>query len=484
VKALPFVLLLACSPGKTQSGLDADAAPAMRADAGGPQVRVEVEVPCEDSTDAIYESAELEGDRGDILRCVREPFLSRNAMEQVLEGHEHGGRAPETGAHRFRVLYKTVRGNDAEAPGSSSAIVLLPKKSAASSMPAVVVVRGTVGQASGCAISRMPTQAIERIMLPIVGAGFSVIITDLAGYADYGAPDNPPPAYASAADEGHSTLDAARALKALLGDRIDQRVILVGHSQGGHAALAALAMAEDVAPGLTPIGVVGFAPHWLHARAFGAPLSPTALSLAGLNMTIADAPLLAAVTVWYHYTTAELLDGPGAGAALFAEDKRDAIVDFVESACYQSGGYPQLAALGEEIHELYDPGFASAVGLTAAGVKPCQFGTCKTWLDRYKAERPHLEGPAADVPLLFLYGAEDTVIPSERMHCAVNRLERDEAELEFCLDPEATHLTILSTQSDRAIDFMRHLSFGSARPASCELDQSALEGCPLLPPND
>jgi hypothetical protein len=47
--------------------------------------------------------------------------------------------------------------------------------------------------------------------LPLAGLGYVVLTPDLAGYANFGAPGNPPSAYGDTQDVGKSTLDGARA---------------------------------------------------------------------------------------------------------------------------------------------------------------------------------------------------------------------------------------------------------------------------------
>ena len=69
----------------------------------------------------------------------------------------------------------------------------------------------------------------------MVGAGFPIIVPDLAGYANFGAAGNPISGYAAAADVGKSTLDGARALAKMFPRAFSGKVALVGHSQGGTA---------------------------------------------------------------------------------------------------------------------------------------------------------------------------------------------------------------------------------------------------------
>ena len=60
--------------------------------------------------------------------------------------------------------------------------------------------------------------------------------------------------------EGRSVLDAARAARAFAPRKLSKRVIISGHSQGGHAALFAASLAPAWTPELRLRGTVAFAP--------------------------------------------------------------------------------------------------------------------------------------------------------------------------------------------------------------------------------
>jgi pimeloyl-ACP methyl ester carboxylesterase len=60
-------------------------------------------------------------------------------------------------------------------------------------------------------------------------------------------------------DEGRSVLDIVRAARASVG-HLSNKVIIGGHSQGGHAALWAAALAKTWTPDLKVAGTVAFAP--------------------------------------------------------------------------------------------------------------------------------------------------------------------------------------------------------------------------------
>ena len=74
-------------------------------------------------------------------------------------------------------------------------------------------------------------------------------------------------------DEGRAVLDAARAARAFAPKKVSKRVVIAGHSQGGHAALFAAALAPGWTPELRVRGTVAFAPASHLATQFQATLA-------------------------------------------------------------------------------------------------------------------------------------------------------------------------------------------------------------------
>ncbi|HVH42823.1 MAG TPA: alpha/beta fold hydrolase [Labilithrix sp.] len=428
--------------------------------------------------------------RGNVLKCTKAPeVVTKEVMQAKLAEHpEHPTTSkPLTSNVRvYRVAYRTERGDAASTPAISSAIVYVPETPRAGKLPIVVAARGSRGQAARCAVSKFDPSLegingdAYRMVYALAGYGYAVIMPDLAGYANFGAPGNPPSAYAQAADVARSTLDGARALKKLV-PSLDDKVVLVGHSQGGFSALAALALSESYGTAAPIVGTAVYAPLWLSQRSWGAVLFESA----GKDFPLATS-IVGNVSVWYHYTEAELLDGPGEGKKLFAPDKQAAIESFVKNECW---GSQELAKLGTYAHELFDPAFASAVAVPAALGDECQAEhaeVCKRWVERYKADRPNLKGAAATTPLLLAYGLKDTTIPPNRMKCALDRLITvDHANVTACVDAEQTHGGIVSARGEYVADWIASLTLGEPAPAACATNESAItESCAFPPPND
>jgi pimeloyl-ACP methyl ester carboxylesterase len=483
-----FILAgLAVAPACTEDTPEPTTTPDGGGDAGTTGPLGEPAVPCADSQDAIYgDPGALSGDKGAILKCSKAGEVTKDAVQARLSALKYAGKPATSGARVYRVSYRTERGDDKNTPAVSSAIVFVPTTQRADKLPIIVYGRGTRGQAAKCVVSKedpATNDDLARWAFPLVGNGFAVIIPDLAGYANFGAANNPPSAYAQAADVGKSTLDGSRALKKLY-PQLDDKTVLVGHSQGGHNVLSALALGDTYGAQGSIVGVVGYAPLWLSQRSWGAILEP-GVAEGPPGYPIASAGLPSAVSVWYHYTQAELLDGPGEGKKLFKADKQDAIKQFIESACV--GDYKILSDNATHAYKLFEDSFVTAVGAPAAGFGAGCAGNavCEKWLKRYSADRPHLTGAAAKTPILLVYGGGDTTIPPERMRCALDRLKEDGTNLSVCFETAPGHSTIIDARGEYVADWIANLTLGGPAPSACEKGEAAIDkACASPPPND
>ncbi|MEO8798666.1 MAG: alpha/beta fold hydrolase, partial [Polyangiaceae bacterium] len=429
---------------------------------------------------------------GAVVKCASDAPLTAADVKTQLSGVGYIGKDPTSGARVYRILYRTERGDAAKSAGTSSALVYLPNTPKAAQLPVVVASHGSRGQASLCAPSRndpagqyVEDDFIAQIM-PLVGAGYAVIAPDLAGYANYGAAGNPPSAYADALDVGKSTLDAARALRKMIPGLFNDKTVLVGHSQGGGTALGALAIASDYAPDITIAGTAVYAPLWFSQATWGA------LFLVADGYPIATSPTPTAVSIWYHYTHGELLDGPGHGLDPFKDSAKAGVKAFVDQQCWASS-YPALEALGTKATDIFDPAFTTSIGAPAALGSSCATGddVCTKWKARYAADRPHLTGTAASTPLLVLYGGQDTTITPDRAACVFDRLTTDAASYKVCFEPTANHGGIVRMRADYVNDWIAGVALGAAMPADCPDNQSSLVDdagapvkCATPPPND
>lgn len=480
------LLFVACTSGNGSNDAGSDATPG-----DGGVAPLTLSHPCADMIDAVYgdPGADLASkQKGQLIKCARDGAIGKDDLQAKAIADGYKGKPFTTGVHVYRISYRTERGDDKSTPAVSSAAVYVPDSPRASGLPVVMLARGSRGQAAKCAASRMDMAAdavngdLRRLIYPIAGAGYAVIVSDLAGYANFGAAGNPPSAYASALDVAKSTLDSGRALKNLL-PALGDKSVIVGHSQGGHSALASLALEGSYGTAGKIAAVATFAPLWISQRAWGA----VAFASIGKNYPI-DTNVPAAVSIWYNYTHAELLDGPGEGVKLFRPAAQPVIKQFVESRCWEGGPYPELSALGSNVADLYDPAFGNSVGLAAAVTGDC--GTdpvCAKWLERYADDRPHI---TSKVPLLVLYGGNDTTIPPNRITCAIDRLRADGANMTFCYVPGESHGSVVAAKGDYVADWIASLTLAEPAPPACPMNETAImdDGgpatCATPPPND
>jgi pimeloyl-ACP methyl ester carboxylesterase len=504
------IVWLACSSGSgtgETKGHDAgvlasDAAADVAVDAGP----FALGVSCNDVAASIYgDPGALPADKGDILKCSQAPDMTAADLLAALTSNPvvdpgnqpltYAGKPFTSGAHVYRILYRTERGDPAGTPGYSSALVLVPTvPRAAGPLPILVGAHETWGQAPQCAVPNGLTGPgleadYDGQAYPLVGLGFPIIMPDLAGYANFEADANPPSAYAQYADEGKSTLDGARAMAKLFPQSFDGRVVLVGHSQGGHTALSALAISTAYAPELSVVASAVYAPLWISQRSWGA------IPYAAVDYPLVTQPTANAVAVWYHYTHGELLDGPGHGLDPFLASKRSVITHFISGDCTDQGydggigsAYPDLVDAATNAAGLFDPAFVTSVGMAATLGSPCATGddVCAKWLQRYVEDRPHL---TTSVPVLVEYGLLDQTLPPRLMACATDRLTSDQVHYSFCTSPDVGHQTVIRQQASYVADWIASQTLGEPAPAPCPTsntiaDDAGLVSCPSEPPND
>lgn len=414
------------------------------------------EIACTDSIDSIYKDP---GDvsskpKGAILKCAKDRDMTAAQLEAAAQSQVDGGNPPyqgkdfTSGAHVYRVLYRTERGDPNNTPGYSSALLLLPEapRNGGKGLPVVVAAHGSAGLAPGCAFSKNAMDEPEtpnnaqyvqvdyyHLVYPLVGLGYAVIAPDNAGYAGTWGPNNPPPQYDGAADIGKSVLDGARALRQLVPSSVSQQAVIVGHSEGGSAALSALSLAGSYGLDGVLSGVAVYAPLWLSRRSYGVLLSlPSSFPLSSSKA--------AAISLWYHWSHSALLDGADAGYELFQQSKVPDLQNFFTNDCW-APSFPDLTKNGEKSdNDYFDPAYVTAMSsaLGIFGNGSCGDGgaaqECQTWIDRMTADWPHLDGGAAQVPLLLWYANGDTSLPPNYMQCALNRLATDGVNAKYCYD--------------------------------------------------
>ena len=243
--------------------------------------------------------------------------------------------------------------------GDMAAMLLVPEKPIAGAPLVVFGARLGRHRAQVRAVEVRPvgpgaaTRTCPPSLYKLAGYGFTVIAPDYAGFS-YGQA----PGYFNAEDEAHAILDATRAAAKLLPSP-PSKVVFVGHSQGGHAALVGAQLREVVRHAAARSSA------WRRWRRCGRRCRPGARSR---RPPPASRPRPTSTTILYSmeyfYSAGELRDGPGGGLEVFQTAKRQAVKDtLLGGECYENA---KLQALGATPADFFDPTFVSDVGFDCA----------------------------------------------------------------------------------------------------------------------
>ena len=182
--------------------------------------------------------------------------------------------AAPAGALAWRILYhsRTIHDEDIAVSG----LVVVPDAAPPEGgFPVIAYAHGTTGLADPCAPSKAARPlavgadaAGDLPLPPFWEDGYVVVATD---YEGLGTPGRHP--YIVGGSEGRGVLDSIRAVRALPEAHAGDQAVVVGISQGGHAALFTGELADTYAPDAGLVGVVALAP--------GAELAQAAMLLLG-----------------------------------------------------------------------------------------------------------------------------------------------------------------------------------------------------------
>ncbi|MFO1540050.1 MAG: lipase family protein [Chloroflexota bacterium] len=318
--------------------------------------------------------------------------------------------AAAPGLRQWAILYRSP-GPDGT-PAAVSGLVLAPAEPPPpGGRPVVVLAHGTTGLGDQCAPSRSLAYRIEMAIagVQLAARGWTVVATDYVGLGTPG-----PHAYLDGPLAASAVLDSVRALDDLPEAAPGDDHLFLALSQGGHAVLwAAGAAAADPPRGMTVRGAVAAAPP-----ADLASIAAYVLAPGGDRMARRAALLIAAAwTATEGIRPADVL----APAAL-------PLLERVESDC---GIAPRAFPLR--------PGVGDLPALRAA------------------IERNTPPPLPPTVPLLYLHGDADTVLPVESARIMVERLCAAGSAVDYREVPGADHVGILYA-ADRIGDSIDWLS--------------------------
>jgi len=214
-----------------------------------------------------------------------DPFYQVNPKEISRSEHGHFIRSrpanPTAGLERAArsdlLIYQSAKNDGRDSARAVSGIVAIPKGTPpAGGWPIISWAHGTVGSADKCApsmdrpeletspeliVHRKINRAPHDMLNAFLDAGWAVVMTDYEGLGTAG-----PHPYLNGPSEGRGVLDIVRAAYQF-GDKenikFSNKFAIVGHSQGGHAALWAAHLQEKGkawVPEFRLVGVAAIAP--------------------------------------------------------------------------------------------------------------------------------------------------------------------------------------------------------------------------------
>ncbi|MDX6739669.1 alpha/beta hydrolase family protein [Actinocorallia sp. A-T 12471] len=330
---------------------------------------------------------------------------------------------PKAGsAKRFRYVTRDSRGKTAV----SSGMLHLPKgRAPKGGWPVVAWAHGTVGIADACAPSRTGfAERDVRYLSRWLAEGYAIVATDYAGLGAEGVP-----AYADGPSEAENVADSVRAARKIV-KSLARKWVVVGQSQGGHAALFTLHSAARYAPELDfRGGVATGAPSNIEYLApFGGPYLPD-LPLHGL-------------TTYFAFLMASLrANRPDVEIDRFLTPRGRTVLADALRLCYADLS-AKIAADGTGINDIL----------------------ARSLFDRrfFEAERAALAVPTEGYrrPFYLAHGARDTDIPAVLTLKLAADLRRAKAPVTFRLYPGADHSGNMFASLPDTVPFVRRLLRG------------------------
>jgi hypothetical protein len=343
-----LVLLAACTGGRT--------------DAGGPTGSVPATTVPERPPEAFYAVPDPlpPGPPGALIRAT--PIAALPVL-------------PDSRA--WAILYHS-RDFDGRDVAVSGVVIAPPGAAGPGGRPVVVWGHGSAGLADRCAPSHGGLMgAFGPWLGGLLQQGVVLAATDYQGLGTPGLARS-----VIGLSAGHAVLDVARAARGLDGAGASGRVVLDGHSEGGHAVLWAAELAAAYAPELQVLGVAATAP--------GAELAAT-LKLARDRPTTVTSGAMLIVVAWSdaYRLPLDVLTPAGRKA-----------VDRVRSTCLE-----ELAKDPEQV-----------------AVRPADLLTTPPWPALLARNTPgHAATPA---PILLAQGADDDRVTPAATRALVQRLCR------------------------------------------------------------
>jgi alpha-beta hydrolase superfamily lysophospholipase len=371
-------------------------------------------------------------DRGQVLACAH---VATFTQSQVANGGLFPSSIGEAvaGYDLFVVQYLSEG-----TPGTAQAVTALfyLPTGDARQLPIAAVSHPTTGMGPTCGPTHDSTST-DQIAVPLVGLGYAVVATDYAGMGI----DSGMKSYLIGDSEAAANLDAVRALRRFQDPRFDRTRLgidffVLGHSQGGHAALFTQQQ-FDTSLGVRLLGSVSFAPGLGSAFAFSQ----------GFNDASTPNDALATFGAMALYARMLYAGRPDASKWLSASAQA-LLPGWFHDQCVPGVGFTVLGRFSTQ-GDLYQSAFLQAA-------KACTFrAPCadfEPWSTALIAEQPGAFTSAA--PALIMQGDADTLVLPATTACIVQRLSTHGTPVQACSYPGDTHTTIVGSALVDALRWM------------------------------
>lgn len=348
----------------------------------------------------------------------------------------------------------------------ATATVAYPDVSGPKTFPILVVLHGTVGFHDGCSPSGgIPDDILDSftdetaVLLSLFASfGYIVVAPDYLGLKSMGPPSGFLHPYLVAEPTAIASLDAVRAAKKLVaGTSVTAGdVVVMGGSQGGHAAAFVNRYAPHYAPELTIKGSVWDVPP---TDVMGQAVPALA---AWTNATKNVIAATTALESWYGASPS------GLGGAFLAPFST-AFPQALSTSCS-----PSSAFVGVTRETAFQPAFLQA------GVQP-GFGGYAPWAC-YMAENslPTTSVPKLDsIPSLFLLGEQDDLVDNVVERASFQKLCAQGHALSYLECAGASHTKPLTYAFDQWIDFLEARLAGAPLTDVCTIKPA--EACTSAP---
>lgn len=417
---------------------------------------------CDDPLDTFYDAATPPAPwdasmRGTVIRCAFDRKVTAAEMTQHYATSMLPAAEVSTDAYKFRLAYWTERAEGQ--PELTTAALYLPVERRADPSPLIVAGHGSVGIADKCAPSREDPDGFltdfRTQVYAFAGDGWPVLAPDFPGLGTPGAAT-----WMYSPDEGHAMLDATRAARKLAKEGFfSDKNVLMGHSNGGHAALSAQSYAKAYGSEGTIEATVVFAPFWLSNGAWGALITQVGDQLV--------TPAFLSMSMQYFYGHLAAYEGEDHAVDAFLPEKGPTIGDFLENGCWQNVAHEDHGPgdLGIKVgSDAFIKDYTGAVGQCGLA-NVCSAALATTWKQRWAVDRPP---PDPSIPIVLWHGQQDTFLTPGFEKCGIDRLQGQGADLTVCIDPTGDHSSVIPEGAAWVRAYLESKLLGGTAPEACK----------------